>query len=200
MPSVRLRGWPGAGHTGQAAGHTAAPTLPSSLPLGDVQLTALPAEPGAPSLAASPPVRPRFQLSSPPPSPQSHQLPPPALGSLHPAGTGPRDGAACLPASVSEQMEDISSLLHPSTIICLARFLSGTPLLTASKSPVLACLFPDPSLITCLSGASIFPKAISPLTLDALKKDISSPTPMEECLGTKSPPSSANRHPLGSFS
>lgn len=115
-----------------------------------------------PSSAASPPVRPRFQLSPPPPSPQSHQLPPSALGSVHPAGTEPRDGAACLPASVSKQMEGISSLLHPSKIICLARFLSGTPLLMASKSPVLACLFPDSSLITCLSWASIFPKAISP--------------------------------------
>lgn len=150
------------GH-GQAAGHTITPTLPSSLPLGDVQLAAQqPRQPSEASPAASPPFRLRFQFSPRPPSPQSHQLPPPALGSIHPAGTGPRDGAACLPASVSKQMEDISSLVHPSTIVCLAHFLSGTPLLTASESPVPACLFPYPSLITCLSWASIFPKAFSP--------------------------------------
>lgn len=42
--SARLRGRPSAGQ-GQAAGHTIAPTLPSSLPLGDVQ----PCQPNEPS-------------------------------------------------------------------------------------------------------------------------------------------------------
>lgn len=160
VPPARQRGPQG---TGQAAGHTrphchlaSRPGMCSSPP------AALPAERGGPSPAVSPPARLGFQLSPPPPSPKVTSCSPPALGSIHAAGTGPRDGAACLPASVSKQMEDISSLPHPSPIICLARFLPGTPLLTASKSPVLACLFPGPGLITCLAWASIFPKAISP--------------------------------------
>lgn len=152
------------GARGRLFGHTITPTLPSSLPLGDVQLTALsPASrarrPGSGCIAP--------QFGSLP------LLPAPKVTSCLPQLWGPSTllaqghGAACLPASVPKQMEDISSLLHPSRIICLAGFLSGTPLLTASKSPVLPCLFPDPSphpesLVTCLSLASIFPKAIPP--------------------------------------
>lgn len=195
--SVRLRGPPSAGH---GAGYPGTPSrthchLASRSGMCSSPPSALPAERGVQAPAASPPS-----------SALSPLLPAPKVTSCLPQLWGPSTllaqghGAACLPASVSKQMEDISSLLHPSRIICLAGFLSGTPLLTASKSPVLPSFSrPQPSSRKPHHVSFIgkhLPKGHPSLPMqDPLKKDTSSPAPMEECLGTKSPPSPDKQAP-----